>query len=449
MGRLEKLGVRFPTIGFDTMLAHHLLWPEAGTKQKGYEGKENFSGGHDLGFITSIYTEVPYYKFELNEAFRGDVPDWRKMWTYNCKDVYTTHESMEGLQEELDEFGQSEYFQEHVLTLIRPVQAMQARGLGIDFEMLKKKKARIELETRVLQSRFEHLIGFECNVKSTPDIRYLLYEHFKLPIKKRTARGGGPSTDEETLRTLAYTSPYASVLRGVIDIRERRTLTSGFMQMEESPDGRYSAPYLIHGTDCGRLSCRSPKSVDGKKGPQLQNIPKPLRVIFKAADGRGFLQADLRRAEAMFVAYDAGDEDLIKIFEDPTRDLYSELATDALSRKITKGMIERECYKSVAHASNYKMGSKRLIIVRLKGIALRTSRYVALQSHWQKPSSSWVRIIRSSRESGRGKQRLQISLGKRGRFTTHSADVGSSWDAWMLRCTASRAASVLRRLSLA
>jgi uracil-DNA glycosylase family 4 len=366
--RLEEIGFRIKTIGFDTMLAHHLLWPEAGIKQKGYEGKENFSGGHDLGFISSIYTEEPYYKFELNQAFQTSPPDWRMMWTYNCKDVAVTHESMEGLQAELDEFNQSAYYQEHVLSLIRPVWAMQARGLAIDHTNLRVKKARYELETKVLQARFERLIGFECNVRSGPDLKYLLYDHLKLKSPKKT-KGGAFSTDEETIRILAYTSPYSSILKGVLDIRERRTMLSGFMQLEAAADGRYRAPYLIHGTDSGRLSSRSPKDLDGRRGPQLQNIPKSFRSIFRASDRCAMLQADLRRAEAMFVAYDADEETLIQIFEDPTRDLYRELAEYALSRKIEKGSVERECFKSVCHASNYKMGARRFItVLRLKGI---------------------------------------------------------------------------------
>ena len=129
---------------------------------------------------------------------------------------------------------------------------MQGRGLEIDHDILTAKKARYELETKVLQARFERLIGFECNVKSAPDIRHLLYTHFNLPVKKKTAKGGGASTDEETLRILAYTSSYAPVLKGVLDIRERRTMLSGFMQLESATDGRYRAPYLIHGTDSGR-----------------------------------------------------------------------------------------------------------------------------------------------------------------------------------------------------
>jgi uracil-DNA glycosylase family 4 len=367
--RLEAFGFRIKEIGFDTMLAHHLLWPEAGTKQKGYEGKENFSGGHDLGFISSIYTEEPYYKFELHEAFQTSPPNWRMMWEYNCKDVAVTHESMDALQVELDEFNQDAYFREHVLSLIRPVWRMQSRGLEIDSEALRTKRARYELETKVLQARFERLIGFECNVKSAPDIRHLLYTHFQLPVKKKTAKGGGASTDEETLRILAYTSPYAPVLKGVLDIRERRTMLSGFMQLESATDGRYRAAYLIHGTDSGRLSSRSPKDLDGRKGPQLQNIPKSFRSIFRATKDHVIMQADLRRAEAMFVAYDAQEEALIEIFQDPSRDLYRELAEYALSRKIEKGSVERECFKSVCHASNYKMGAKRFItVLRLKGI---------------------------------------------------------------------------------
>lgn len=360
---------RIHGIEFDTMLAHHMLWPEAGTRQKDEQGKDNFAGGHDLGFINSIYTEEPYYKDEGKNWNRGGVIDWETLWYYNGKDVCSTAESRLGLLAELREFNQEDYFREHVLSLIRPVWAMQGRGMAIDYEALQKAKRRLQLEIALLQRQLELEIQMPCNVMSPVDLRYLIYDKLGYPVKKRTAKGGGASADKETLLTLSYQSPHAPIFRKILDIRQRRTLVSSFMGMEANSRGRYTAVYKIHGADSGRLSSTSSKDLDGRAGPQLQNIPKKLRYIFKAARGKTMITADLRRAEAMFVAYAAGEDDLIAIFNDPTRDLYIELAEEALGKKVGKNDIERECFKSVVHASNYGMGPRRFVsVLRVRGI---------------------------------------------------------------------------------
>lgn len=357
--RLERWGFELPNLYFDTMLAHHLLWPELGgaskRSQSRREGIDALAGKHSLAFLVSIYTDEPYYKDE--GGFSGD---WERYWTYNCKDAACTYECYLGLQKELHQFDQWEYFQKHVMGLIRPVMAMQARGLRVDFQTLGQTKNRLELETKLLQLRFNSHVGFQCNVRSPGDIRHL-YDRLGVQPTKKTKKGNALSTDEDTLRGLAYNSPHADTFQQIIDIRERRTLVSSFLQMETGEDGRYKANYLIHGTDSGRLSSRSQG-----QGPQLQNIPKNTRTVFISSPGHAFVSGDYARAEAHFVAFDAREPRLIELFEDRTRDLYKEVASDVLSRpsqEITKDSLERYCFKQVVLASNYGMRAKKFIIV--------------------------------------------------------------------------------------
>lgn len=360
--RLESWGFQLPNLYFDTMLAHHLLWPDLGgvvkRSQSKKEGIDALAGKHSLAFLVSMYTEEPYYKDE--GGFSGD---FERYWTYNCKDAATTYECYLGLEKELEVYNQTAYFQEHVMGLIRPVMAMQSRGLCVDFSRLNTTRKRLEREIELLQLRFNAGVGFDCNVRSPDDIREL-YTRLNVKPTKRTKKKQSLSTDEDTLRSLAYNSPHAGTFQQILDIRERRTLVSGFLGLETNDQGRYAANYLIHGTDSGRLSSRA-----ARKGPQLQNIPKSARRIFVVPPGHTFIQGDLRRAEAMYVAYDSQDPDLINIFNDPGRDLYREMAETALSRPIEKKSNERECFKRAAHASHYGMGPKKfLIVLRLQEI---------------------------------------------------------------------------------
>ena len=339
--RLERYGFRFPHIKFDTMLAHHLLYPEF---------------DHDLGFIVSIYTKEPAYKHEIRT----------NRWEYNCKDAAFTYEAYEGLAKELKQAGQWDYFNEQVLSLIRPIMAMQDEGFVIDKPALHNTRRRLELERDYLQLMLERDVGFPINVRSGPDLRRLLYNDLGLPVKKRTKKAGAPATDEELIRSLAFDYPeHAGVLRGVIDVRERRTMLSGFLNLATSEDGRYKANYLIHGTKSGRLSSRG-----RGEGPQLQNIPLMARKMFVASPGHILIQGDLKRAEAMFVAFDCGSAKLQDLYTNEKINPYCEFATEVMRRRITKAdELIYKTFKQVTHASNYGMAWKKLIIVlRLAGI---------------------------------------------------------------------------------
>lgn len=274
-----------------------------------------------------------------------------------------------GLLGELIEFNQYEYYRDRVNGLIEPVLAMQEAGLLVDRTRLTQVRDRLDLERQLLQLQLNHKVGFDCNVRSPTDMRYLISDVLKISGLVKQTKKGKPSTDKETLLTLAYGSPHAEIFSTILEVRKRRTLLSGFLGMEVGPDGRYRARYKIHGTDSGRLSSQSPGGFEGGKGPQLQNIPKFARQLFVAPPGKTFAAADLRRAEAMFVAFDSGDAGLIEVFKDETRDLYAEFASDSLGKSIKKGDVEREVFKTVTHGANYGMGPGMLIkVLRIRGI---------------------------------------------------------------------------------
>jgi len=339
--RLERYGFRFPNIYFDTMLAHHLLYPEF---------------DHDLGFITSIYTREPYYKHEIST----------NLWPYNCKDAACTFEAYEGLLKELKQYGQLEYFNNHVMSLIRPVMKMQDAGFVIDKPELHRVKRRYELERDLLQLRLEAIAQRDLNVKSGPQMREFLYQDLGLPVKKLTKKAQAPAVDEETLRTAMFDNPdHAPVLKTVLDVLERRTMLSGFLNLETSEDGRYKANYLIHGTKSGRLSSRG-----RGKGPQLQNIPLMARRMFVASPGHALLQGDLKRAEAMFVAFDSESMKLRELYTNDAINPYCEFASDTMGFRVTKkDEVLYKTFKQVTHASNYGMAWKKLIaVLRLAGV---------------------------------------------------------------------------------
>src|SRR5439155_11404956 len=126
---------------------------------------------------------------------------WRRYWIYNCKDAACTIEAWQSLSSELIKFQQMDYYRECVNSLIRPIMHMQSAGLAIDFAALNRVRYRMELESQVLQARLDRDVGFTCNVRSTTDMRYLIYNVLGLRPRKVT-KGGAASVDEDTILEL-------------------------------------------------------------------------------------------------------------------------------------------------------------------------------------------------------------------------------------------------------
>lgn len=67
----NEWAVRYPR--YDTMIMHHNIYPDL---------------PHDLGYLTSIYTNVPYYKWMLDES--TETKDVHQRWRYCALDGYVT-----------------------------------------------------------------------------------------------------------------------------------------------------------------------------------------------------------------------------------------------------------------------------------------------------------------------------------------------------------------------
>jgi uracil-DNA glycosylase family 4 len=103
---------------FDTMLAHHVLYPGL---------------PHDLGFLTSQYTDHPYYKDEgIDWRQENDISTF---WEYNVKDVCITLACAKRLDAELRVQGVDQFFHNHVMRLQPELIRMTVGGILCDTEL--------------------------------------------------------------------------------------------------------------------------------------------------------------------------------------------------------------------------------------------------------------------------------------------------------------------------
>lgn len=355
---LDSCGIKLTNFVWDTMLAHHAIYPECATgsdEMSALAGKKRQAAiAKGLGFLTSIYTEEPYYKDD-GKLWR-ETGDLNLFWLYNARDAAVTREIRDVEEAELLDYGTLGTAQ-HSMSMVHPLAAATKRGIKIDTEARSKLATELETEITRLQAFLDTAAGGPVNVKSPKQIQDLLYN--RLGLKAQYKRGtSGLSTDKDTITKLAGKSGHPA-LHAILAIRERRDLLERYIQAPIDSDGRMRCSFDIAGTRTGRLSSR--KSIYGS-GTNLQTIPESLRSMFIADEGRVFLYRDYSQAEARVVAYLAREQGLIDLFNDPTRDIHKENAARIFNvavADVTKA--QRYLAKRVVHASNYGMEAGRLV----------------------------------------------------------------------------------------
>jgi DNA polymerase-1 len=232
------------------------------------------------------------------------------------------------------------------------------RGLGLIRRRKKEVKAQIEKDIERLQTELDAVVGHPLNINSPKQMTQWLYVELGLPEKKKLRKGKSEpttTTDEDALEEL-YAKTGNEVLRKVIEIREKKKLVSTYLDIKLDEDGRIRCSYNIAGTETGRLS--SSATARGT-GTNLQNIPGGvIKSLFLADAGYTLINADLSQAEARVVAHLAGENRLIKIF-DEGGDIHRRNASVIFNCKEQEVTPEqRQLAKTVVHASNYGMGPR-------------------------------------------------------------------------------------------
>lgn len=273
---------------YDTLLAHHTLYPVL---------------PHNLGFLTTQYTEHPYYKDE-KDTWRtlGDIG---RFWEYNVKDCCITRHVYRSTMAELDATKLMPFFRNHVMQLQPHLVTMTTNGILQDATL----KASIAedlvaqldvLERDVIQKARLAASdpNLELNPRSAPQLRNLFFNTLKLS-------GRGTSTNEENRHRMKMHPNTSHASRELIDAidkyKEEHKFYSTYVDTATDPDGRMRSEYRQWGTQSapGRLSS---SSVMWGSGTNLQNQPDRARAMFVTPAGYRFGYFDLSQAEARYVA---------------------------------------------------------------------------------------------------------------------------------------------------
>ena len=232
-------------------------------------------------------------------------------------------------------------------------------------------------------------VGRELNVGSSKEVQTFLYKELELKTKfKNTPLGPRPTADENALRELRVEYPqHKELLNAFIKERHIKKKIESYVEIQFDEDGMLGYGANPAGTETNRWSFnKSPRD----RGCNPQTLPKVMRLMCKAPEGRVFIAPDLPQADARIVAWDAKCERLIELFLDPSRHFHLEncIRMGAVAGSPFAGITREIAYaagwkdsdpryttgKAMGHAANYRMAAKRLAMEL--GIELREARTV-------------------------------------------------------------------------
>lgn len=353
-------GVRVGGDVFDTMWAMKVLWPELDM---------------GLGNVGRIYTDRPYWKddgkVEAEEGKKkdwGNVRDWVKHYTYNCRDTTGTWEAHRRQRADLESRDLDSFFRDSVQSLSRPLLEMCGNGFPLDLERREVLRAETEARISELTSRLHSEVGRELNPRSPKQkMDYVKSLGVKLPKKYDKEKGVYRETaDSAALRKILLSRPDLSALRTLGDIASLDKALSSYINFdvrEGDPSVRYS---LGKFTETLRLAGGTDP---WDRGFNIQTIPREggdvsIKSMLAAPEGWSFVEVDLRQAESRFVAYRAPEPKLIEMLESG-EDVHKHVAYEIL-KGLGKPASEyskdwRQLGKKSGHGANYMMKAQTFV----------------------------------------------------------------------------------------
>ena len=355
----------------DTMVAHHVCWP--GMKKS-------------LDFLASMYCEFYQYWKDDGKHFDLEHHDESRLWEYNAMDCTYTYEISDELEDLIPKLGlegPNDFQHKQIVMTTR----MMIRGVKRDADYQSSLFWSLSSAAEKYQLWLDSIIEHPVNIRSPKQLSDLFYT--ELGQQRVFNKEGGLTTNEVAMLKIAKRTPILQpVVNAILDMRSIGVYSSTFVGMRTDIDGRLRCSYSVAGTDTYRYA--SSQNAFGSGG-NLQNIPGEkeaeinrfalpnIRKMFIPDQGYIIGDADLDRADAQVVAWEADDEILKIVFREGldlhlanARDVFNlpfsidDLRDPKLLEKIAKRYKhERRMAKMFVHGTNYG-GSARTMAMHCK-----------------------------------------------------------------------------------
>jgi DNA polymerase-1 len=262
------------------------------------------------------------------------------------------------LHQRMQEAGLLRLFAEIEMPLASVLAGMEDAGIKVDVEALQQISEEFGRELMELESECHRLAGRHFNLNSPLQLRQLLFDELKLPVKGIKKTKSGLSTDSDALAKLAEYHPLPErVLRYRAVAKLKSAYVDSLPALIDPKSKRLHTTFHQALTATGRLS---------SSNPNLQNVPlrseegRRIRRAFVADTGNTLLSADYSQIELRVLAHLSGDQTLVAAFRND-EDIHVRTATELLG--VAPEAVDanaRRLAKVINFGLLYGMGPQRL-----------------------------------------------------------------------------------------
>ena len=298
-------GINAHGVEFDTMIASYLLNP--GTRQ------------HNLDALA--FTELGYQKITKEDLLgkgkeRIKFVDIKieRLFNYSCEDADFTYRLAKKLLPELKRQKLYKLFNEIEMPVVYVLVDIEMNGIKIDINFLNELSKKVNKKICKTEEEIYKQSKIKFNIKSTQQLRVILFEKLEIPTENISKTKTGFSTAADELEKLKDLHP---IIRLIQKYRELVKLSSTYIEslpkLVNPKTGRLHTSFNQSVTATGRLSSSE---------PNLQNIPvrtelgREIRKAFVANKGNKLLALDYSQIELRLAAHMSNDKKMIKAFRD-------------------------------------------------------------------------------------------------------------------------------------
>ena len=303
---LNQYGIKAQNMMYDAKIAAYII----NSTSNAYSLEEIARQYLDLDITEYIKTEEKEEQTSLFDMMPEEKVEESKADYKNALYAYVIGKSKDKIIEELKNIGSLELFSEIEMPVAEILAEMQIEGIYLDQKELIKYGETLKKHIEELRIDIYKLADEEFNINSTKQLGVILFEKLKLTPSKKTK--SGYSTDVDALEKLKGDHP---IIEKILEYRQIAKLNStyveGMIPFINTRTGRVHTFFHQTITATGRLSSTE---------PNLQNIPtrtelgKKLRKVFKAEEGKIFLDADYSQVELRVLAHMYNDQTMIEAF---------------------------------------------------------------------------------------------------------------------------------------
>ncbi|EDP75113.1 bifunctional 3'-5' exonuclease/DNA polymerase [Hydrogenivirga sp. 128-5-R1-1] len=341
---MYPLGI-VPYATFDTMIGSFLL---------GYER-------HSLSHVAERLLGYTMDKsLQLSDWSRTALT--KQQIEYAATDVLVVRELFYKMREKLNALGETDRGEELLRTrtarvfgltnpatvvemaFVQEIARLEMNGIPVDEEEIERLSR--EYEKKLQKLIMDFYIKYRIDPMSPKQIGSFLTGRLGLELPE--TQKGNISTDDKTLAEFSH-------VKEVRDILEIRRIKKALDKLKELKgfirNGRVYPEFRQIGAVTGRMS---------SSNPNVQNIPRDMRSLFRASEGNLFVIADFSQIELRIAAEYVQDENMLRAFREG-RDLHRYTASLVLEKpeeEITKE--ERQLAKAMNFGLIYGISARGL-----------------------------------------------------------------------------------------